>query len=29
MGLANVCHLGGGFSAWCAAGGPVEAVIRR
>jgi rhodanese-related sulfurtransferase len=29
MGLADVCHLGGGFSAWCAAGGPVEAVIRK
>ena len=29
MGLTNVCHLGGGFSAWCAAGGPVETVIRK
>lgn len=26
MGLANVAHLAGGFSAWREAGGPVEAV---
>ena len=24
MGLANVCHIAGGFSAWSAAGGPVQ-----
>jgi 3-mercaptopyruvate sulfurtransferase SseA len=24
MGLEPVCHLGGGFRAWKAAGGPVE-----
>ncbi len=24
MGLADVCHIGGGFEAWKAAGGPVE-----
>jgi len=24
MGLEPVCHLGGGFNAWKAAGGPVE-----
>ena len=24
MGLENVCHVGGGFSAWQAAGGPTE-----
>lgn len=29
MGLTNVCHLGGGFSAWCAAGGAVAAVEKR
>lgn len=26
MGLRNCCHLAGGFTAWCAAGGGVEAV---
>ena len=25
MGLKPVAHMGGGFSAWCEAGGPVEA----
>lgn len=29
MGLDNVCHLGGGFSAWCAANGTVEAVVKK
>ena len=29
MGLTNVCHLGGGFAGWCAAGGAVEAVARK
>jgi rhodanese-related sulfurtransferase len=24
MGLANVAHVGGGFKAWMAAGGPIE-----
>jgi rhodanese-related sulfurtransferase len=24
MGLEPVCHMGGGFTAWKAAGGPVE-----
>jgi rhodanese-related sulfurtransferase len=24
MGLANACHIAGGFSAWSAAGGPVQ-----
>jgi 3-mercaptopyruvate sulfurtransferase SseA len=24
MGLEPVCHMGGGFNAWKAAGGPVE-----
>ncbi|MEJ2131490.1 MAG: rhodanese-like domain-containing protein [Gammaproteobacteria bacterium] len=24
MGLANVCHIGGGFDAWREAGGPIE-----
>ena len=24
MGLTNVCHLGGGFTAWVNAGGPVD-----
>ncbi len=28
MGLENVCHIGGGFSAWKAAGSPVEAVKK-
>ena len=26
MGMENVCHLAGGFSAWKAGGGPVETV---
>jgi rhodanese-related sulfurtransferase len=26
MGFTNVCHLGGGFTAWKAAGGPVAAL---
>ncbi len=25
MGLANVCHVAGGFNAWAEAGGPTEA----
>ena len=29
MGLNDVCHLGGGFTAWCEAGGTVEAVTRK
>lgn len=29
MGLENVCHLGGGFSAWRDAGLPVEAVVAK
>jgi rhodanese-related sulfurtransferase len=29
MGLAPVCHIGGGFTAWKEAGGPVEAVEKR
>jgi rhodanese-related sulfurtransferase len=29
MGLAPVAHLGGGFTAWRAAGGPVESAARR
>jgi rhodanese-related sulfurtransferase len=29
MGLSNVCHLGGGFTAWCEAGGAVEVVTRK
>jgi rhodanese-related sulfurtransferase len=29
MGLDNVCHLGGGFCAWCEAGGAVETVVRK
>jgi rhodanese-related sulfurtransferase len=29
MGLAGVCHLGGGFTAWCEAGGAVEAVPKK
>jgi len=24
MGLEPVCHMGGGFNAWKAAGGPIE-----
>ena len=29
MGLERVAHVGGGFSAWKEAGGPVEAVAER
>jgi len=29
MGVDNVCHLGGGFTAWCEAGGAVEPVVRK
>ncbi|MGD8416508.1 MAG: rhodanese-like domain-containing protein [Pseudomonadales bacterium] len=29
MGLANVCHVGGGFRAWADAGHPVETVERK
>jgi rhodanese-related sulfurtransferase len=29
MGIAGVCHIGGGFDAWRAAGGAVETVIRK
>jgi rhodanese-related sulfurtransferase len=29
MGLSNVCHIGGGFSAWKAASAPVEAPQQR
>lgn len=29
MGLENVCHIDGGFSAWKAAGGAVEEITRR
>jgi rhodanese-related sulfurtransferase len=29
MGLADVCHIGGGFDAWCAAGGTTEPVVRK
>jgi rhodanese-related sulfurtransferase len=29
MGLTSVCHLGGGFTAWCEAGGAVEAVPKK
>ena len=29
MGLTDVCHLGGGFTAWCQAGGAVETVARK
>jgi rhodanese-related sulfurtransferase len=28
MGLSDVCHIGGGFSAWKSAGAPVEVVKR-
>jgi rhodanese-related sulfurtransferase len=28
MGLDNVCHIGGGFSAWKASGAPVETVKK-
>ena len=29
MGLQRTCHIGGGFAAWKAAGGPVEVVERH
>ena len=29
MGLANVCHLGGGYTAWKSAGGEIEAVPAK
>jgi rhodanese-related sulfurtransferase len=29
MGLESVCHIGGGFNAWKAAGSPVEAVAKK
>lgn len=29
MGLENVCHIGGGFSGWKAAGSPVEEVPKK
>jgi len=29
MGLSSTCHLGGGFDAWKAAGGPVAEVQKR
>ena len=29
MGLEPVCHMGGGFRAWKAAGGPVEGGPRK
>lgn len=29
MGVVDVCHIGGGFTAWCEAGGAVEAVVRK
>ena len=29
LGVDNVCHLGGGFTAWCEAGGAVEPVARK
>jgi rhodanese-related sulfurtransferase len=29
MGLEPVCHMGGGFNAWKAAGGPVESVKKH
>ena len=29
MGLANVCHVGGGFESWTAADAPVEKVERK
>ncbi len=29
MGLANVCHLGGGYTAWKSAGGVVEALTTK
>ncbi len=29
MGLNDVCHIGGGFDAWRAAGGAMEPVVRK
>lgn len=29
MGMANVCHLAGGFTAWKAAGQPIEPVEKK
>jgi rhodanese-related sulfurtransferase len=29
MGLANVCHIEGGFRAWSEAGHPIETVERK
>lgn len=29
MGLENVCHIAGGFTAWCEAGGPMEPVVKK
>ncbi len=29
MGLDDVCHIAGGFSAWKAAGGPVERIVPK
>jgi rhodanese-related sulfurtransferase len=29
MGLEDVCHIGGGFEAWCTAGGAVEPVVKK
>lgn len=29
MGLENVCHIAGGFTAWVEAGGPSEAVVKK
>lgn len=29
MGMTRVCHIGGGFTAWCEAGGAVEAVPKK
>lgn len=29
MGLENICHIDGGFSAWAAAGGAVEPVVKK
>jgi rhodanese-related sulfurtransferase len=29
MGLANVCHIGGGFSGWKSGGAPIETVERH
>ncbi len=29
MGLEDVCHIGGGFSAWVDAGGPTEKISKK